>query len=102
MKEVYEPSSLLKKHFYISAARVMLIAQTVTALVKVRTVRLREAAAGFAGNALISSNEKRIHRFLKDFPFDQTDLCRFVIRFLPEGQWTIAADPLSGNSAVRK
>ena len=92
MKEVYELSSLLKKHFYINAARIMLIAQMVIALIKVRTVCLREIASGFAGNALISSNEKRIHRFLKDFPFDQTDLCRFVIRFLPEGQWIIAAD----------
>lgn len=92
MKEVKELSCLLKQHFFINAARITLIAQMVIALIKVRTVCLSEVGGAFAGNALISSNEKRIHRFLKDFHFDQTTLCRFVCRFLPEGQWIIALD----------
>ena len=92
MKEVCELSILLKKHFVINAARIMLIAQMVLALIKVRTVCLREVAGGFAGEALISSNEKRIHRFLRDFPFGQTEICKFVASFLPEGKWIIAMD----------
>ena len=92
MKEVNELSSILKQYFFIHGARIALIAQMVIALIKVRNVCLSEIAAGFAGNAQISSNEKRISRFLKDFPFDMKSFCRFVSHFLPEGKWVIAVD----------
>lgn len=92
MESVTLLRQVLKEHFIINAARIMLIAQMVVALIKVRTVCLSEIATGFAGNAMPSSNEKRIHRFLRDFPFDSDAVALFVGSKLPEGKWLLTLD----------
>jgi hypothetical protein len=92
MREVCKFALILKKHFNINFARVTLIAQMVLALIKVRTVCLSEVATGFAGKAKASSNEKRIQRFLRDFPADTDSFTRFVGSKLPEGHWILTTD----------
>lgn len=92
MREVYKLTMILKKYFSINFARITLIAQMVSALIKVKTVCLSEVATGFAGKAKASSNEKRIQRFLRDFPIDTDAFTRFVGAELPEGQRILTTD----------
>lgn len=92
MREVCKLALILKKYFNINFARITLIAQMVLALIKVRTVCLSEVATGFAGKAKTASNEKRIQRFLKNFPFNAVSVAQFVASKLPEGQWILTTD----------
>ena len=92
MREVYKLTVILKKYFPINFARITLIAHMVPALIKVRTVCLSEVATGFAGKAEAASNEKRIQRFLKDFPLDSEAIARFIASKLPECQWILSMD----------
>ena len=92
MREVYKLTMILKKYFPINFARITLIAQMVPALIKVRTVCLSEVATGFAGKAEAASDEKRIQRFLKDFPSDREVIARFTASELREGQWILTMD----------
>ncbi len=92
MREVCKFALLLKKHSNINSARVTLIARMVPALIKVRTVCLSGVAAGFAGKAKSASDEKRIRRFLKKFPFNVGYVARFAASELPEGQRVLTTD----------
>jgi hypothetical protein len=92
MREVYKLTLILKKYFKINFARITLAAQMILSLIKVRTVCLSEVATGFAGKAEAASDEKRIHRFLKDFPSDTDMVALFVSSKLPEGQRTLTTD----------
>ena len=92
MREVYRLTQILKKYFNINFARITLIAQMIMSLIKVRTVCLSEVATGFSGKARAGSNEKRIQRFLKNFPFDADSVARFVASKLPEGQRILTTD----------
>ena len=92
MEAVRHLKQVLKEHFIINAARIILIAQMVISLIKVRTVCPAEVAAGFAGQTLPSSNEKRIYRFLRDFPFDLDAVALFVGSGLPGGKWLLTPD----------
>ncbi len=53
---------------------------------------MSEVASGFAGKAKAASNEKRIQKFLKNFPFDAESVALFVASKLPEGQWILTTD----------
>jgi len=64
----------------------------VPALIKVRTVCLSGVATGFAGKAEAASDEKRIQRFLKDFPSDADSVARFAGSEIPEGQRILTTD----------
>ena len=64
----------------------------ILSLIKVRTVCLSELAAGFAWKAKTGSNEKRIHRFLKNFYFPAGHVAHFVASKLPKGQWILTMD----------
>ncbi len=92
MREVYKLTMILKKYFPINFARITLIARMVPALIKVRTVCLSEVATGFAGKAEAASDEKRIQRFLKDFPSDREVIARFTASELREGQRILTMD----------
>jgi len=92
MREVYKLSLILKKYFPINFARITLIAQMILSLIKVRTVCLSEVATGFAGKAKAASNEKRIQRFLKEFPLDSEVIAGFIASKLPEGHWILTTD----------
>lgn len=92
MKEVYHPALLLKEHFKINFARIMLVSQMVVAVIKVRTVTLTEIAAGFAGKTETASNERRIRRFFKYFPLNPDFVSLFIASVLPEGKWILTAD----------
>ncbi|NJL59183.1 MAG: hypothetical protein HC887_05590 [Desulfobacteraceae bacterium] len=86
MREVCKPAMILKKYFPISFARITLTAQTVPALIKVKTVCPGGAATGSAGKAGASSDEKRIRRFPGDFPTDTDAFTRSAGAELPEGR----------------
>jgi hypothetical protein len=92
MREVCKLALILKKYFNINFARITLIARMVLSLIKVRTVCLSEVATGFAGKAEAGSDEKRIHRFLKNFPSDTDMVARFVSSELSEGQQILTTD----------
>ena len=92
MKEVYRPAVLLKEHFPINFARIMLISQMVIAVIKVRTVTLNEIASGFAGKTETASNERRIRRFFRDFPLSPDFVSLFAASVLPEGKWLLTVD----------
>ncbi len=92
MREVYRLTQILKKYFNINFARITLIAQMIMSLIKVRTVCLSEVATGFSGKARAGSDEKRIQRFLKNFPSDADSVARFVASKLPEGQRILTTD----------
>ncbi len=92
MKEVYRLAVMLKEHFPINFARIMLISQMVIAVIKVRTVTLTEIAAGFAGKTETASNERRIRRFFRDFPLNSDFVSLFVASVLPEGKWLLTVD----------
>lgn len=92
MKEVYMLARLLKKYLPINFARIVLIAQMILAMIKVRTVSLSEIAAGFAGKTKTESNERRMRNFFKDFSPDSDSIALFVGSELPEGKWLLTAD----------
>jgi len=92
MKEVYRLAVLLKEHFPINFARIMLISQMVIAVIKVRTVTLTEIAAGFAGKTETASNERRIRRFFRDFSLNSDFVSLFAASVLPEGKWLLTVD----------
>jgi len=92
MREIYKLTQILKNDFKINLARITLIAQMMISLIKVRSVCLSEVATGFAGKAEAGSNEKRIQRFLKDFPSDSDTVARFVGSKLPAGRWILTTD----------
>lgn len=86
MREVCKLTMILKKYFSVSSARITLTAQTVPALIKVRTVCPSGVSTGSAGKAGASSDEKRIRRFPGDFPTDTDAFTRSAGAELPEGQ----------------
>ena len=92
MKEVYRLAVLLKEHFPINFARIILISQMIIAVIKVRTVSLNEIAAGFAGKTETDSNERRIRRFFSEFPINPDFVSLFIASVLPEGKWLLTAD----------
>jgi hypothetical protein len=53
----------LKPHLGWHGARISFLALFLLALLKVKTVNLKELAVGFEGNALIESHYKRLQRF---------------------------------------
>ncbi len=92
MKAVYQTAGFLKKYFPVSFARIILISQTVSALIKVKTVSLDETAAGFAGKTETDSDERRMRRFFRDFSPDPDFIALFAASGLPGGKWLPTAD----------
>jgi hypothetical protein len=62
----------LQPHLNWHGARVTFLAMFLVALMRVRTVNFSELAKGFMGTAQTESNQKRLHRFFRDFQLDLT------------------------------
>jgi hypothetical protein len=60
----------LKPHLGWHGARISFLALFLLALLKVKTVSLKELAVGFEGKALLDSNYKRLQRFFSGFELD--------------------------------
>lgn len=64
----------------------------ITSLIKVRTLNLSQISQGFETKTKISSNYRRIQRFLKCFKLDCNIIALFISEFLPEDKWVICMD----------
>jgi hypothetical protein len=63
-------------------ARIKFLAKFLIALIRVRTVNLVEIAVCFEGRALVSSNYKRIQRFLRFFEIELPELARLILALM--------------------
>jgi len=93
MREVSSLAAELKDVLCWHQARMLLLAQFMLALLKVRTINLTQVAQGFSGSALPSSNYKRLQRFIKDFKIDSEDCAKAIAKwFCPQGKWILCLD----------
>lgn len=92
MKAVFRLAQLLKGHLPINFARIVLIAQMILSMIKVRTVSLSEIATGFAGKTKTESNERRMRNFFGNFYMDTDFIALFVASKLPKGKWLLTVD----------
>ena len=74
-------------------ARINFLAKFLVALIQVKTVNLVQVATAFSGQALPSSNYKRIQRFLRFFEISYAELASFVVKLvgLP-APWALTLD----------
>ena len=63
-------------------ARISFLALFLLALIKVKTVNLRELAVGFGGKALKESNYKRLQRFFRVFELDYSEIAKIVVSWM--------------------
>ncbi|MBJ7898536.1 MAG: IS4 family transposase, partial [Cyanobacteria bacterium RI_101] len=83
----------LKPHLGWHGARVSFLALFLLALLKVKTVNLKELAIGFEGSALVDSSYKRLQRFFADFKIDYIQIARIVVSWLNIPQpWILSID----------
>ena len=75
-----------------SAARVVLIAHAISALIKLRTVNLMRLAAAFETDVEADSNYKRLQRFFRFFELDFDALAKLIARWLPTQPWVLCLD----------
>jgi len=68
--DIYSIEQILAQNLSWNGARIKFLARFLIALFQVQTVNLTKIACVFAGNAKVSSNYKRLQRFLHFF------LCR--------------------------
>lgn len=67
--DIYSFEQILAQNLSWNRARIKFLARFLVALFQVQTVNLTKIASVFAGTAKISSNYKRLQRFLRFFPF---------------------------------
>jgi hypothetical protein len=93
MDDVDSLAQKLKETFHWNQARIVLLSQFILALIKVRTVNLSQLAEVFSGSAKISSNYKRLQRFLRHFDWE-LDWGATVIAqlFCPNDPWILSLD----------
>lgn len=83
----------LKPHLGWHGARLSFLALFLLALLKVKTVNLKELALGFEGLALVDSHYKRLQRFFSDFEIDYPQITRIVVQWLNIPQpWVLSLD----------
>jgi hypothetical protein len=83
----------LKLHLGWHGARISFLALFLLALLKVKTVNLKELAIGFEGKALLDSNYKRLQRFFSEFELDYPQIVRVVVHWLNIPQpWVLSID----------
>jgi len=70
------------------------LAYLMIALIKVRTVNLKEVATGFGGKALQESSYRRLQRFFKEVSFDYSLIAHLIVKLLRiEGErWVLILD----------
>lgn len=67
--DIYSLEEILQKNLSWNRARIKFLARFLIALFQVQTVNLTKIACVFAGKAKMSSNYKRLQRFLRFFQF---------------------------------
>ncbi len=83
----------LKPHLRWHGARLSFLALFLLALLKVKTVNLKELALGFEGRVLVESHYKRLQRFFGDFEIDYPEIARIVVQWLNIPQpWVLSID----------
>jgi hypothetical protein len=83
----------LKPHLGWHGARLSFLALFLLALLKVKTVNLKELALGFEGNALVDSHYKRLQRFFSGFELDYDEIARIVVGWLNiPSPWVLSID----------
>jgi hypothetical protein len=83
----------LKPHLGWHGARLSFLALFLLALLKVKTVNLKELALGFEGNALIDSHYKRLQRFFSEFELDYRQIATIAVSWLNIPQpWVLSID----------
>jgi hypothetical protein len=90
-------TSLIRKtlqlHLNWHGARVTFLALFLVALMRLRTVNFSELAKGFMGTAQTESNQKRLHRFFRDFQLDYREIARLVAGLMEIPQpWVLSID----------
>ena len=93
MNEYNALRQALKPYLGWHGARISFLALFLLALLKVKTVNLKELAVGFGGNALIESHYKRLQRFFSKFEMDYHQIARIVVHWLNIPQpWVLSMD----------
>jgi hypothetical protein len=83
----------LKPHLGWHGARLSFLALFLLALLKVKTVNLKELALGFEGSALTDSHYKRLQRFFANSQVDYIEIARIVVSWLNIPQpWVLSID----------
>jgi hypothetical protein len=68
---------------------------------RVRTVNFSELPKGFMGTPQTESNQKRLHRFFRDFQLDYREIARLVAGLMEIPQpWVLSIDRTNGNLGV--
>ena len=67
--DIYSFEQILAQNLSWNRARIKFLARFLVALFQVQTVNLAKIACVFAGSAKISSNYKKLQRFLRFFRF---------------------------------
>lgn len=75
--------ALLQDHLNWNKARINFLARVVVALIKMSSVNLTQLACALNPNVKLSSNYRRLQRFLSGFEFDPLTLTRIVVMLLP-------------------
>ena len=103
MRDVNSLAEELKGVFGWHQARVVLLAQFMMALVKVRSSNLARVAQVFSGKAETASNYKRLRRFLSGFDPDYSQCARVLAQcFCPKGSWVLCLDRTNWDFGVTK
>jgi hypothetical protein len=93
MNEYNALRQALKPHLGWHGARISFLALFLLALLKVKTVNLKELAVGFEKNALTESHYKRLQRFFSKFELDYHQIARIVVHWLNIPQpWVLSMD----------
>jgi len=66
-------------HLEWNKARLTLLSQFILALIKTRSVNLTEIAVAFEGKAQVSSNYKRLQRFLRSFEINFDTVAKLIL-----------------------
>lgn len=74
----------LQSYFPWHRARLVCLAATVLALIKLRTVKLCDLAFVLNSKVLPASNERRLRRFFACYKIDYDQVARFILALLPQ------------------
>ena len=103
MRDVNSLAKELKGVFGWHQARVVLLAQFMMALVKVRSSNLTKVAQVFSGKAETASNYKRLQRFLRGFHLDYNQCAKALVQcFCPKGSWVLCLDRTNWDFGITK
>ena len=103
MRDVNSLAKELKGVLGWHQARVVLLAQFMIALVKVRSSNLTLIAQVFAGGAQPSSSYKRLQRFLRGFHLDYEQCAKVLAQwFCPKEPWVLCLDRTNWDFGVTK